>query len=343
METKKFFIFKLFALFGLSLFLLASCDTPTETPEDVIRQFKEQTTEIESGDISAEVVMNGTDDQDAIDFTAEFDLKFDRHDQEYRKADIKVSMSGMMKTAEQALDGDIDFNIRTIGEDYYILLDKLESNSENMASIQPIVDGYVGKWLHIADDFIPQNVRQFQEKDEETLAKEKQLKQLFVDTDLFIVTQEYGVESVNGKKTYHYGIQFNEPGVQEYIRKAAIIDGRDLTEAEIEEASKVISYVDNVELWIGVKDYYLYKATAYLTGGLAEDDVDMNITVTFEGDDYNRSIKVSAPTEAEEFNPIELLMAYSTVSMGIDDVDASESDTDDMIKAIEDFEASQDQ
>ena len=260
-------------------------------------------------------------------------------------------MSGMMKTDEQALDGDIDFNVRNIGEDYYILLDKLESNSENMASIQPIVEGYVGKWLHIADDFIPENVRQIQEKDEETLAKERQLKQLFVDTDLFTITQEYGVESVNGKKTYHYGIQFNDPGVQEYIRKAAIIDGRDLTEAEIEEASKVISYVDNVELWIGVKDYYLYKATAYLTGGFTEDDADMNITVTFEGSDYNSSIKVITPTGAEEFNPIELLMAYSTVSMGIDEAvdigepstDIAEPGTEDMIKAIEAFEASQGQ
>jgi hypothetical protein len=351
MKTKKFLLFKIFALFGLSLFLLASCGAPKETPEEVIQNFKSQVTEISSGDISAEIVMNSTDDQDVIDLTAEFDFKFDFRDQEDKKTDIKVSMSGMMKTSEQDLDGDIDFNIRTIGEKYYILLDKLESSSEGMASIQSIVGDYIGKWLHIADDFIPKNVPQLQEKDEKALAIRQQKKQLFVDTDLFTVTQEYGVESVNGEKTYHYGIQFNESGVQEYIRKAAIIDGRDLTEAEIEEASKVISYVDNVELWIGVNDYYPYKATIYLTGGSDEDDaVDVNIMIAFKGSGYNRSIKISKPTGVEEFNPMELLMAYSTASMDIGEaVDASvpsdiaEPGTEDMIKALEDFEALQGQ
>jgi hypothetical protein len=319
MKIKKFFFIKTFVLFGLSLLLLASCGKPTESPEDVIQKFKEQATEINSGDISADVTMKGTDAEDAIDFTANANFKFDRNDPEDKKADIKFALSGMLKTAQQSLDGEVDFNLRTIASDYYILLDKLDFSSEQMKSLEPILEKYIGNWLHVSDEFIPENVRQMQEKDEATLAKEKQLKQLFVDTDLFTVTKEYGVENVNGQKAYHYGIQFDENGVQDYVRKAAVIDGRELEEDDIKESSKIVSYVESADIWIGASDYYLYKATAHLTGGFTETEADMSIDVTVEGSDYNRPVKITAPADSEEFNPLELLMAYSTLSMGTDE------------------------
>ena len=308
-------IFKLFIVFALSLFTLTACDDVSETPEEVLQNFKQEVTEIKSADISGEVSMKGSDGEDMIDFTSDMNLKFDRRDMEDRKTDVMISMSGAMKAAENAFDGDLDLSIRTLNDKYYIRLGKLESTSEGMQAIQPVLEDYIGKWLHISDDFIPENIRQIEQKDEETLAKEKQLKQLFVDTDLFTVSQEYGVESVNGKKAYHYGIQFDENGVKDYVRKAATIDGRELTDEEIEEASKIVSYIDNAELWIGVDDYYLYKAVVNLIGGFSEEDeVDMNVDILFEGSDYNKSIKVSAPGDAEEFNPLELLMAYSAAS-----------------------------
>lgn len=220
----------------------------------------------------------------------------------------------MLKTAEQSLDGDLDFNIRVIGDKYYIILNKLESGSDSMKTIQAVLKEYIGKWLHIADESIPENIRQIQKKDEATLAKEEQLKQLFIATGLITVTKEYGVETVNGQNVYHYGVQLNKDGVQEYIRKAAVIDGRELTDTEVQDASKITDYVTGAELWIGTKDYNLYKATASLSGPVTNEEANMNITVTAEGSDYNNTIKVEAPSDAQEFNPIELLMAYSTVA-----------------------------
>jgi len=308
-------ILKPFIIFALSVFVLASCAKPVETPEEVLQHFKEGVTQIKSADISGQISMKGSDGEDMIDFSADTNFKFDRRDMEDRKTDVTVSMSGAMKAAENAFDGDLDFNIRTLNDNYYIRLDKLDSSSENMQAMQPVFDDYIGKWLRVSDDFIPENIRQIEQKDEETLAKEKQLKQLFVDTDLFTVSKEYGVENVNGHKVYHYAIQFDENGVKEYVRKAAVIDGRELTDEEIQEASKIVSYIDNAELWIGTDDYYLYKAIVNLVGGFSEENaVDMNVDILFEGNDYNKSIKVSAPDDAEEFNPLELLMAYSAAS-----------------------------
>jgi hypothetical protein len=314
MKNKRFFIFKVFALFCLCALVLASCGKATEAPEDVIQKFKEEATQINSADISTEVVVNGTDNQDTIDATANVGAKFNIKDPENKKADIKIALGGIMKTAEQSLDGNVDINIRTIGGKYYILLSKFESSSESMKAVQTVLGGYIGKWLHVVDEAIPESIRQVQKKDEATLAKEKQLKQLFIDTNLLTVTKEYGVETVNGQKVYHYGVQLNQDGVKEYIRKSAVIDGRELTDTEIEDASKISSYVTSAELWIGVKDYYLYKATANLIGPVTNKEANMTVAITAEGSDYNNDINVDVPSDAQEFNPIELLMAYSTAA-----------------------------
>ncbi len=314
MRTNKLFIFKVFALFCLSAVLLTSCGQPKEAPDQVIQKFKQQVTDIKSADISAEIAMNGTDQQDTIDFTAGVNFKFDRRDTEARKADVKVTVSGMMKTADASLDGDLDVSLRSVDDNYYLKLDKLESTAEAMKKIEPVIKGYIGNWEHISNDFIPESVKKLQQKDEATLLREKQLKDLFVNTNLFTVTKEYGVENVTGHKAYHYGIKLNEDGVKEYIRKAAIIDGRELTDADVQESSKIASYVENAELWVGVNDYYLYKAVVSLTGGATDPASDMGLNITMQGADYNKAVDIEAPKDAAELNPLEVIMALSAAS-----------------------------
>jgi hypothetical protein len=324
MKTNKSFLFKILPLFFFSLFVLTSCGQPSESPESVIQKFKEQAIKVNSGDISAEMKMKGEDKTDVMDFTATADFKFDRSDQKNSKTDTKVAFNGALKAADQSLDGDVAFNVRTVNNGYYIFLDKLNSTSEQVKQIKTVLDKYMGKWLRISDSFIPENLRQPEEKDEATLAKEEQLKRLFVDTDLFIVAKEYGVESVNGQKTYHYGIQFNENGVQDYLRKIAALDNREVSDDDLKEATKIISYVKSAELWIGVKDYYPYKAVIALTGGLTENDTNMTVDIAMNGSDYNNSVNITAPENAEEFNPLEVFMAYGAVSGGANNAATTE-------------------
>ncbi|MBU0578217.1 hypothetical protein KJ742_05535 [Patescibacteria group bacterium] len=318
MKFKNIISLKVFVLLGISLSLLTSCGVK-ESPEQVIENFKQQISEVQSAVITSEVVMTGVDDEDSVDFTADIDFQFDRSDETNRKSDINVVMGGMMTAADKVLEGDLDFNIRTLGENYYVQLNELESSDETIQSIQPFLAIYIGKWLHIADDFIPENIRELQQKSEETLTKEAQVKELFITTNLFDVTKDYGVETINGKKVYHFGVQFNEAGIQDYIRKAAVIDGRELTEAEVAEASKIASYITDAQLWIGTKDYYLYKASASMTGGAIQSNVDMNIDIVIEAANYNKSINIEAPEDAQEFNPLELLMGFSTATMDMND------------------------
>lgn len=329
MKAKKLFSFKLFIALGVSFVLLNSCGG-VDTPEQVVENLKQELTEMQSGNVSVDVSMKGADGSESIDFNANVDAMFDRHEVGNQMADVKVVVKGNMLTEAQTFDGDVDLSIKTVGDDYYVYIDKFESSDESIQAVQPFLSSYLGKWLHVASDFIPENIRELQQQDEAVIAKEAQLKELFINTNLFDVIKDYGVENLNGKKVYHYGVKLNEGGIKDYVRKAAIIDGRELTDAEVEEAAKVAGQVSNAELWIGSKDFQLYKAVATLSDNNSEGPT-MSIDFVYEGSDYNKKMKIDAPTDAQEFNPLELLMGYGAAAVS-EDVEMEEEFMDEMME-----------
>ncbi len=160
----------LLVLFVLTVGLLSACSTPKEDPEQVMNKFKSAMTEIQSGDLTVDLAMQGADAQDNLDFTGKLDLKFDRENEEERKADVALTVSGSMQTAERSLSGNVELAFRTLGNQFYLQLKKLEADDPSLQSIAPIVKLYEGKWLKLSEDLIPENVRKLQEKDEATLA-----------------------------------------------------------------------------------------------------------------------------------------------------------------------------
>ena len=295
--------------------LLAACGSSGEDPAQVIKKFKQQSTDIHSGTMTFDVDVSGADGEDKVDFSSQMDVRFNRLDENLKKSDVNVALNGNLSVGGQALDGTLDFNFRNLAEDYYLQLNKLESSDPSITSAQPLISQYLGQWLHIAKDFIPADIRKIQEKDEATLAKEEELKKLFVDTDIFVVVDDMGEDSISGKKSHHYRLELSEAGVKDYIAKVAQIDERPLTDAEIDEAARIVSYFESIDFWIGSKDYYLYKASAVLDGkALNPDAGDMTITVDFTGADYNEDISVEVPADSREFNPVEILMGLSQIA-----------------------------
>ncbi|MFH0820971.1 MAG: hypothetical protein V1908_04305 [Candidatus Peregrinibacteria bacterium] len=303
MNIKKF---SLLILFVLTVGLLSACSTPKEDPEQVVSKFKAAMTEVQSGDLTVDLAMQGADAQDNLDFKGKVDLKFDRENEKERKADINLLLSGSMKTAERSLSGNADLNFRTLGNQFYLQLKKLQADDPSMQTIQPIVKYYEGKWLKLPEDLIPENVKQLQEKDEATLAKEEEYKKIFRESSLFSVTKEYGVESVNGEKAYHYGITWSEAGVRDYLQKSAVLNGQPMQETNLNDALKLLATVSNTEFWVGTEDYYLYKGI--LTLNPANDaGVKTQVELTLNANSYNEGANIETPKDATDFNPMELL------------------------------------
>lgn len=325
MKTKSQILKRVILCAGV-LFALTACDSFTpESSKDVIQKFKETAKEIKAADFAVEGTMTGVDKADKIDLSVGVGAKFDQREGVDRKGDLKLKLGGMMTAAGKSLSGDLDVEIRTLGDNFFFNIAKLNADDPSMAKYKEIIDGYRGKWLKLSSDFVPESLKQFQKKDEKAIEREKQLKDLFVSIDMFDVNKEFGVESLNGKRVYHYGIKVNEAGLKDYSRKSARVDGREMSDAEVDQSVAFASSVANVEMWIGTEDYYLYKGVATLTGGEAEGVGKSKLDLTFTGNSYNADPKIVSPENPESFNPITLMMQLQLLNPPAEEAPATDA------------------
>ncbi len=300
---------KFFALILFSLALLAGCNNAaTESPDDVMAKAKQALLTIDSAEVEVEASVLGSSSSDDLDFSGSMELAFDNTDEENKKMDLHIDVSALMQADERSLSGDVDLGIVVMGNEYFVKLNELSSNDPSWASILPFVNLYKGKWLQIEETFIPENIRELQNEDEAAVLKREQMEALFLEKELFKVKKDYGVESLNGEKVYHYGLEASEDGFQEYMTQVAVIDGLELTPAEVEEAIAVLDYIKNIELYVSTDDYTVQKAAFIFTGEALEDESNLDVEVTIFGKNYNKSIDISAPEGAEPFNPLNLLL-----------------------------------
>lgn len=300
---------------GFSVLLLTACGKPDEAPEMVLQKFKAGIAEVKSGQLTLSADMTGVDNKDNVEAKAQLAVAFDWRGEKDRKISIDTSLNGKMTAGETVTDGALDLSLRSVGDNFYIYLKKLESSDPTFKSAEPIIKGYSGKWLKLASDFVPKNIREVQTKDAAALEKENQIRKLFAETALFTVAKEYGKETVNGKKVYHYGIRLDKEGVKDYLRKTALIEGTQITDTQLDDAAKAVDSLQGLEVWIGVKDYYLYKATGHLNAQNEEENgVKAGAQLTLEGAGYNEDQTIETPENAEEFNPLALLMGAAQIA-----------------------------
>lgn len=328
----------------LAFFSLSACGESLEAPEFVMIKAKQALVDVNSGKVEMTADATGGNGTDDLVFEGSLELAFDKTNEESQNADFHLMLTGDMKAGEQSLNGDIDVNFIILAKEYYIKLNKLSSSDETLTSIQPFINLYIGKWLLIAEDFIPENIRDLQTEDEAMKLKKKQMESLFVETKLFNVTKEYGVENLNGNKVYHYGLTPNMEGFKDYMMKAAIIDGRELTLQEIEESVKILSYINKAEVYIDLDDYYILKSIFQFTGeALSESEANLEVEIVVEGSDFNKSVSIKAPEGAENFNPLDLIMDLgsvpvpsedSEVDVGMEDVEKATEDVTETDEAV---------
>lgn len=327
MKNQPFFVSRYLVLLLATVFLLTACGEKLESPEKVMAKAKEAITDVESGSLKMTADVDGKNGVDDMTFEGGMEMTFDSRDKENYKLDLHVALSGDLQAGEKKLNGDLDVDFVTVDKKYYLKLNNLESSDDSLTAMKPFIDLYKSKWLHIEDDFIPQDIRELQSEDEAAKLKKKQLENLFKETTLFDVVKEYGIEKLNGEKVYHYGVKPNMEGFKDYMVKAAVIDGRELTAQEVQEAVQVLSYIKSAELYIDADDYYVLKSVLLFTGQAisVETDANLEVEIVIEGSDYNKSVTVKAPEGAEDFNPLVLFMGLGGMpAMTEEDMEALE-------------------
>lgn len=311
-------------IFGIASFL-SGCGSEQKKPKTVIKHFKSAFSEIESGSFSGNLTLEGKQETDSTHLQADLKGKYNYKKGDEQKYALHATVAGKIEKEGTPLDGTVDLDLLSLGKNIYFNVNQLEVNDLQFSKLEPRITPYTKKWLQLDPGLLSQNPVT---PDKDVNSYREKWQKIFRESNLFTVKKEFGIENMNGNNVYHYGIEIDPVGVANYVKAVATmvnaeeVDANAESEllASLEKVVPALNAAANPEIWIGTKDYYLYKISFELNSSLVPDfpkeSGDVLLKVVFTGGDYNTSINIDAPKESELFNPLAILFGAAAMNPG---------------------------
>lgn len=269
-------------------------------------------------------------------------------DREEEKFNVDAEIAG-----SASMDGEkINFSLgMVVLEDmFYFNLGELSGleNTPEFALIAPAIEAYSDQWwsmeLPEEADFAelnPATSLPGASEGEELTPEEEQIKELFEETEFFASIEPAGAEKVDGVKSDKFEVELDKDALIEFMREAAVIQGEEVNEEEVQEMEKVLEAMElEMTVWIAQDEEYVTKLAGGLSGDFSETEdvvVDVEFEVTFTN--FNGNVNIEAPADAQVFDLNELGMGGFGPTP---DVDYSDSEYDyselEGLEGMEDFD-----
>lgn len=310
MTFKKSFSFLVLSL--LMIPLLSGCFKKDQEPEltfdEVMRNAKQATMDIEFGGLQVDFSVKGQDAGEKIEGEGQIEFSFDRTDDSPEQL-LRFVGQGEMQSVEgrKGLDIDVSFlEVRGVVQDeLYMRLKKLNlPENPNFEVIQPLLQVYLGEWFKIPPQQLPETFQEFQRQQALLQEERERAKEIFVSTKLFNLQQYHGVEKAGKEKkeAYHYSIDLNEEGVKNYQQQVAQVLGQgQLTVEELQQVVVGIKYIQSIEVWIDTQTFRILQGKLTLVGddllqGFDGQAIELTVEVEMEGD-FSTPVVLEAPEE----------------------------------------------
>ncbi|HUT21968.1 MAG TPA: hypothetical protein VMX18_01010 [Candidatus Bipolaricaulota bacterium] len=127
------------------------------------------------------------------------------------------------------------------------------------------------------------------------------IQKLMQEYRIFRITEDLGSAEVNGVKTYHYKTKMDRDEFKAFMEALAKQQGQEFTDKDRDDLDQVADNLDNMnmEMWIGQKDFFLYKLTMSVPFKSDTEVVDLSVEMTMK--DYNSNVQITAPEGALEY------------------------------------------
>jgi len=231
--------------------------------------------------------------------------------------------------AELNLDGGTSlgvFNLKTISDNKKIFLNINKIPTVLAAFID--IDKFKDSWIKIdleSEQELPIDISKELETNTEDTKKIKQIleKDLY---KIFEVKEDFGVESLESGKAYHYKVSFNINEIEKIVDE---INNVVSDKEKINEFKENISKdnwkelkEENFDIWISQKNYYLVKILNDSSYGVGNSDVTSDVTPDTDlNTDQNEKkvdseIKIKTILLLDNFNqPVELNIPQETIGI----------------------------
>ncbi len=308
-------------LIGYGIYKSAGNATPT-TPEGVVDRMSRSMSGVESVEYAGKLTANieggknplaslpgagATSADKPVAFSVAFSGTSEFGNWEKLQSGAKFTLT----SPEFPNNGSAEIELKNIGADTYFKFNTIpvlgKLNLSSLTNMWVQLDPKEGD-----DTTVPATTSTM---NEETADK---VKDIISGGKYFQVTEDLGEESLGGITTRHYKVTLNEAEVMRVARAVSTeVNGK---APSIEDEKKMNEFftraeMTNGEIWVGTKDYYLYKTLFGVT--IAKTDTEPSsgtIAVELDLRNFNEKVMVSAPTGAKTMN--EFMGAFVGAMLG---------------------------
>lgn len=265
-----------------------------------------------------ERVMSAMTDKTKTVKTISSDIAVSLQNQKQDSLDVKISakndsnnkkttLSFALAVNQSGMSASVSGESIIIGRDGYVKLN----------NIPPIFSSLIGQvqgqWFKYGQE---SDINEIDNGDTERLQR------LFMDSKWYIVEKELSDARIDNVKTYHYLITLNQPELKkafaEFVKQSQDVPAQPGAFGKVDYEEIASSILDEffekagdikAEIWIGKKDYYLYKIKAEKEIDLKSltkksgDAVAFSISIDFS--DFNREINIEAPKNFKDFKELQ--------------------------------------
>jgi hypothetical protein len=168
-------------------------------------------------------------------------------------------------------------------------------------------------------------------------AQMKKFKKLVKKIDFLKITEDYGVENLEGADVYHFAAKIDKKEMKKFaIETTKIMEDRDLSGEELDDLSNSLDAWEEIEaeLWIGKKDYLLYRVMA--NGESKTDEAgSKSYEVTANLSDFDHNREIVKPENVREFDMMSLFMPSFSNLEGMEGLSTSSSGNVNSLQGIE--------
>jgi len=203
-----------------------------------------------------------------------------------------------------------------LGGVYYIKLDSfnLGAMGQGPNPFSAIIALFTNQWFKIDPTAITQTffksqadqLTKLQPQVQLSPDKIQQIKDLALKDQIVSVDQVLPDEEVGNQETYHYTLSLNKNNLDSFVESVyPIIYGEALTDEQVASSTAVLDGItyNDLEIWIGTKDFLIYKTLADVTvapNQTGSDEVQFSESMG----NYDQPFMITAPEGAKDVNQI---------------------------------------
>jgi len=289
------------------------------SPEKVLERMEEEMEKVKSALSKTEISLTGKNEEE-ISVELKVKSKWEKIDSGKTKSEGDFSLT--FSSQGKFIGGKVLLAGKTIGEDKTVFL-KMTTVPElpflKMMGID--LSQLKDEWIKIDSQFLKDFMGGEDKKsteEEQKVEKELQekIKKVFREKRILLVEKELEDEEIGGKKVYHYLVRVNKSEFSNAIveilkntEKSMLEEsGATLTLDPEKFKKEILDKLGEIkgQLWIGKKDYLLYKSTFETEVELETKKGKVNFSFKFnnENSKFNQPVKITLPSEYKNFSEI---------------------------------------